>query len=131
MNPTTIKLITNSKFAHFTMDRLDKRFDILTDIITDPGASSNEIKLAAEEREQVEACIQLFIEEDVDDPAATPALIMEVVTGQSYEKLIKQTPGGMIAQDLVEKTAHATKITGAVTKKGLNGFANWLASKTK
>jgi hypothetical protein len=130
MNQSTIKLIANSKFAGFTMARLDKRYDILTGIITDPDATSHEIKLAAIDREEVEACIQLFIQEDVDDPTATPAMILEVVTGTSIEKLMQQTPGGILAQDIVEKTTAATKATSRATKKGINSFATWLATKT-
>ena len=129
--PSEVRLIANSKFVGFNMERLDKRYDILTDIITDANATSEEIMIAAQERKEVEACIRLFIDEEVDDETATPAMILEVITGQSIAKLQKQTGGGLLAQDIVEKTAAATKGATIATKKGLHGFSTWLAEKTK
>lgn len=130
MLPSEIRLIANSEFVGFTMGRLDKRYDILTGIITDPEADSKEISIAASKRAEVEACIQLFIKEEVDDVTATPALILEAITGQSIVKLQKQTGGGLLAQDIVEKTASVTNKAGQATKKGIHSFSSWLASKT-
>jgi hypothetical protein len=123
--------LANSEFVGFTMARLDKRYDLLTDIIQDPDALDWEIEDAARKRREVRECINVFIEEDVDDPTATVAMILEVVTGQSIEKLQKQTIGGEIAQDMLDRTAAATRATGQATKKSLNGFAKWLAGKTE
>lgn len=123
--------LANSEFVGFTMARLDKRYDMLTAIISDPDALDWEIEEAARKRREVRECINVFIEEEVDDPTTTVAMILEIVTGQSIEKLQKETAGGALAQDLLDKTTGAMKGAGTVTKKGLNGFANWLANKTK
>lgn len=131
MRQETIKLIAQSKYVGFTLERLDKRYDILTDIISDVDALDYEIEDAARERRKVRACIDLFISEDVDDPSATPADILEIIVGEPIEKLQKQTAGGVLAQDILEKTSVAGKVAAQSTKKGVNAFATWLASKTK
>jgi hypothetical protein len=131
MRQETIKLIAGSQFVGFTMERLDKRYDILTNIISDPDALDTEIEDAARKRKEVRACIDLFIQEDVDDPRATAADILEILTGQSLEKLQKQTAGGVLAQDILEKTSTGLKIGVKATKKSTNSFATWLANITK
>jgi hypothetical protein len=130
MRMETIKLIAQSDYVGFTLERLDNRFDRLSDVINDPNALDDEIAQASTERKKVRACISLFIQEDIDDPSATPADILEIITGTSLFKLQKQTAGGVLAEDLWDKTVGATKATSNVTKKGLHGFANWLANKT-
>lgn len=130
MQTETIKVIAHSKFRGYTLPRLDKHYDILTSIIQDPDASSLEIRIAAEQREEVEACIQLFIQEEIDEMSVTAAMILEVITGKTIVKLQKETPGGALTQDLIEKTVVATKASGQVTKKSLNSFGTWLANKT-
>ena len=123
--------LANSKFVGFTMERLDKRYDILTSIIKDDKALDWEIEDAARQRREVMECINVFIEEEVDDPNATVAMILEIVTGQSIERLQKSTIGGEIAEDLLSKTTSAAKATSRVTKKSINSFASWLQNKTK
>lgn len=131
MNQETIKIIAHSNFRGYTLPRLDKHYDILTSVIQDPEASSYEIRLAAAQREEIEACIKLFIDEDVDDLSVTPAMILEVLTGKSIVKLQKETPGGALTQDLFEKTVVATRASGQVTKRSFNSFGTWLVNKTK
>ena len=131
MRMETIKLIAQSDYVGYTMERLDDRFDRLSDIINDTNALDDEIAKASIERKKVRACISLFIQEDVDDPSATPADILEIITGESIFKLQKQTAGGVLAEDIWDKTVGVTKATSTVTKKGLNHFAEWLAKKTK
>lgn len=131
MHTEQIKLIVHSQFRGFTLPRLDKHYDILTAIIQDPEASSQEVRMAASQREEVEACIHLFLEEDVDDLSVSAAAILEVREGKSIVKMQKETPLGNLTQDLVEKTVVATKASGQVTKKSLNSFGTWLANRTK
>jgi hypothetical protein len=130
MNLNQLKTIANSVFANFTLERLDKRYDLLTSIIQDGDALDDEIIDATSKRKEVRLCIELFMQEEVDDPTATAGLILEAM-GYNINKLQKQTVGGELAEDLLEKTVGATKATGRVTKKGLNSFAEWLAEKTK
>lgn len=131
MHTEQLKLIVHSQFRGYTLPRLDRHYDILTSIIQDPDASSLEVRMAAAQREEVEACIQLFITEDVDDLTVSAAAILEVREGKSIVKMQKETPLGNLTQDLVEKTVVATKATSQVTKGGLNSFGTWLANKTK
>ena len=123
--------VANSEFVGFTMARLDKRYDILTQTIEDRNALDIEIEVAARKRREVRACIEVFIEFEIEDESATVADILEIVTGQSIERLQKQTGGGLLAQDIMEKTGHVAKISTEATKKGLNSFASWLSNKTK
>ena len=125
-----LKMIAASKFVTYTMERLDKRYDILSTIIADGNALDDEIMDAARQRKEVRLCIELFLEEDVDDPRATPGLILNAM-GYNVNKLAKRTIGGEIAEDILDKTVGATKATTQATKKGLNSFANWLVSKTE
>lgn len=130
MNIEQLKTIANSPFITFTMARLDKRYDLLTSIIQDENALDDEIIDATKKRKEVRLCIQLFIEEDVDDSQATAGLILDAM-GYNINKLAKRTIGGEIAEDLLDKTVGATKATSQATKKGLNSFATWLANKTE
>lgn len=122
--------IANSEFVGFTFKRLLKREAILTDIITDEDSLDIEIEEAAALRREVRACKQVFIEFDIEDDAATAADILEVVTGDSIYRLQKNTAGGLLAQDMVERTAEISKKTVTGTKKSLNHFGTWLANKT-
>lgn len=131
MRQETIKLIANSQFVGFTMKRLDKRYEIYSAVIADADALDWEIADAAKKRGEVRACIDLFIQEDVDDPRATAADILEAITGESIDKLQKRTPGGLLAQDILGKTGSTLKTTMQATKKGTNSFATWLAKATK
>lgn len=127
----TIKMIANSEFVGFTIKRLDKRYEIYSTVIADTEATDWEIADAAKKRGEVRACIDLFIQEDVDDPRATAADILEAITGESISKLQKLTIGGVIAQDILEKTGSTIKSTSKVVKKSTNGFATWLAKVTQ
>lgn len=126
MNIEQLKVIAGSAFAHFTMERLDKRYDLLTSIIMDPEAGDDEIIHATQQRKEVRLCIDLFIEEEVDDPRANAGLILEAM-GYNVNKLAKRTIGGEIAEELLDKTKGA----GQATKRGIHGFAAWLANKTE
>lgn len=123
--------LANSEFVGYTMARLDKRFDILTSIINDIDALDWEIEDAARKRREVRECINVFIEFDIDDPSATVADILEAVSGETIEKLQKQTAGGVLAQDILEKTGAVVKTSGQATKRGINNFATWLVGKTE
>jgi hypothetical protein len=126
------KLIAQSDYTAYTMERLDNRYELLSSIITDRNASDDEITKASTERKKVLKCIELFLQEDVDDPRATPALILNIKFGDgAVNRLSKRTVGGEIAHDLVSKTGDAFKGTGQVTKKGINKVAQWLLDKTK
>lgn len=123
--------VSNSEFVVYTMERLDKKYEALTAILKDESALDVEIINAATKRREVRACLNLFIEHDVDDESATAADILEIVTGTSIDKLQKQTPGGLLAQDLVEKTAVLAQVSAKLTKSSLNSFGSWLTKKTK
>jgi hypothetical protein len=126
------KLIAQSKYTAYTMKRLDERYELLSNVIAHPDALDDEIADAAIERKKVLACINLFIEEDIDDPRATAARILNIKFGDgAVQRLAKRTVGGEVAQDLLSKTGTGLKTTAVVTKKGLNGFATWLANATK
>ena len=123
--------IANTKFVGYTKPRLVKRLAMLTSIIADEDALDYEIEEAARLRREVKACLDVFKEFDVDDNSATVADIIEVVTGKPIEYHQKMTPGGMLGADIVDRTAKATKAATVATKKSLNVFGTWLASKTK
>lgn len=126
------KEIAQSKYTAYTVDRLDARYDMLTSIIHDPNSLDEEVIDAAIERKKVMKCIELFLQEEVDDPRATPALILNILFGEgAVNRLAKRTIGGEVAQDLLQKTGEALKGTTKVTKKGIHAFATWLLKKTK
>lgn len=126
--------IANSRFVGFTKERLVKRQQILTSIITDEEALDYEIEEAARLRREAKECLTVFtMVEDLglDASGMTCADILEMVTETPIEKLQKQTAGGLLAQDVLEKSSSAVKMTGQATKKGINSFASWLAGKTE
>lgn len=125
--------IANSKFVGFTKPRLEKRLSILTDIIIDVDALDDEIAEAALLRKEVKELLSVFAECEklgLDTSGMTAADILESVTGESIEKLQKKTPAGDITQDVLDKTTQVVKKTSTVTKRSLNVFGSWLASKT-
>lgn len=124
----------NTRFVGFTKERLVKRHQLLTHIIMDEGALDNEIEEAARLRREVKACLQVFGEMEklgLDTSGMTAADIIETVTGVPIERLQKQTAGGVLAQDILDKSSLAVKATTKVTKQSLNSFGRWLANKTK
>jgi hypothetical protein len=123
--------IANTQFVGYTKPRLEKRLAIYTDIISDVDALDYEIEEAARLRREVKACLNVFVEFDVDDASATVADIIEVVTGKPIEFHQKHTMGGALGADIVDRTAKASRATAVATKKTLNVFGNWLASKTR
>lgn len=126
--------IANSRFVGFTKERLMKRQEILTGIITDPDAMDYEIEEAARLRREVRACLEVFhsVEQlGLDTSGMTACDIIETVSETSIVKLQKQTNAGLVAQDVVEKSGKVIKKTTESTKKGLNVFAKWLATKTQ
>jgi hypothetical protein len=133
MTEMELKKIAQSRFVGYTIARLDKWYDIFTDVITDSKATNAEIMQAAKEREELQLCINLFLEINRVNPnfiGRTPCDVIEKDLGLSIDKLQKQTGGGLLAQDIVDKTGSAFKTTIDVTKKTTNSFANWLANKT-
>ena len=122
MTEMELKAIAQSDYAGCTMKMLDKWFDICTDIIQDSDASSTDIIKAAKDRAVVELCINLFLEVAKVKPDFTGRTACELIEkdlGLSINKLQKSTQGGLLAQDILEKSKQAT-----------NKFANWLAKKT-
>lgn len=123
---TTLKLIAQSKFANYTMGRLDDRWELLTSIIVNPDADTQEIADAANDRKEVEACIQLFIECEVDNPQATAAWIIGEQLNLDIYKLQKNTGGGLLAQDLLNKMSTAKVGTVNATKKSASALGSFL-----
>jgi len=126
--------IANSKFVGFTEERLQIRLDVLSETIADPNALDYEIAVAATERREVKECLAVFDtiwSLGLDPSGMTVADVLEETTGDSIEKLQKQTAGGVLAQDMMEKTGALAKKTATATKKHTNRFAKWLASKTE
>lgn len=125
--------IASSRFVGFTKERLEIRYQIFSDIIEDKEALDVEIAEAATLRREVTELLEVFnsVEELGLDPSGMSAAdILEIVTGESIDRLQKQTGGGLLAQDIVEKSSSAVKATTQATKKGINNFATWLANKT-
>lgn len=123
--------LANSIYVGYTFKRLEKREAVLSDIIADPESLDIEVQEAAGLRREVRACKQVFVEFDVQDDGASVADILEIVTGQSIERLQKNTPGGLLAQDMVQRTGEISKATITGTKKSIHSMAAWLANKTK
>lgn len=123
--------LANSLFVGYTFKRLEKREAILSEVIADPESLDIEVQEAAAQRREVRACKQVFVEFDVDDAGACVADILEVITGQPIERLQKNTQGGLLAQDIVQRTSELSKKTVSGTKKSVNSFATWLANRTQ
>lgn len=123
--------LAGSRFIGFTFKRLEKREAILSDIIADPDSLDIEVSEAAILRREVRACKQVFLEFDIEDDTASAADILEVITGDSIERLQKNTQGGLLARDMVERTSELSRKTVGTTKKGLNSFGTWLTNKTQ
>lgn len=134
MTEMELKTIAQSEYVSYTLPRLDKEHDYLSSVIVDPDANNAEIVSAASKREIIGLCIQLFFEVENIKPdfeGKTPAQLFERDLGISVFKLQKQTQGGVLAQDIVEKTSAATKATVSATKKATNKFAQWLDKVSK
>lgn len=123
--------LANSPFVGFTKPRLIKRLEILTGIIVDPDAMDYEIEDAARKRREVKECLALFIETGVEEEGVTVADLIKVLTGKEIEFYQKNTEGGRVAIDVVEKMNHAAKATSKATRKGLHGFFDWGRNITK
>lgn len=125
--------IANSTFVGYTEPRLLKRQAYLNSIINDPEGDDWEIMEAVRHRMEVKECLKLFddVRELGLDPDGMAAVdIIETVTGDKIERLQKQTAGGVLASDMMQRTGEVLKKTGAITKEKTNVFANWLANKT-
>jgi hypothetical protein len=134
MTEMELKTIAQSEYVAYTLTRLDKEHDYLSSVIADPDANNAEIVNAATKREVIGLCIQLFFEVESLVPdfiGKTPCQLIEKDLGLSIDKLQKQTGGGLLAQDIMDKTSAAVKVTTQTTKKGINSFASWLVNKTK
>ena len=125
--------IANSTFVGYTEPRLLKRQVYLNSIINDPEGDDWEIIEAVRHRMEVKECLKLFDdvrELGLDPSGMTACDLIETVSGERIERLQKQTAGGVLASDMMQRTGEVLKKTGAVTKEKTNIFAKWLAEKT-
>lgn len=130
--------LLKSRFVAYTELRLVKRMEIYTSIINDQEALDDEIAEAAKCRKEVRELLEIFKTMQsmgLDTDGMTAYDIIDTVLQANGDKnadyYAKVTPGGMLAQDIMDKSLGVTKTAVDGTKKALNGFASWLSDKTK
>lgn len=125
--------VASSKFVSFTEPRLEKRYQILTSIIQDDEADDAEIVDAAQARREVKECLDMFKmcrDAGLDTEDMTACDIIETITEKPIEYFQKNTPGGRLAEDIMERSSVVMSKTKQATKKKVHSFAGWLAELT-
>lgn len=128
--------LANSKYIGFTEERLVRRYNILSQIVTDEDALDIEIAEAALDRREVKELLQMFRhchELGLDTEGMTACDILEATTGERIEILQRSShnAGNLMVREGMKKGGEALRTTTQVTKKGLNVFGKWLAKATE